>query len=127
MIEHVRIVMKCEKLDVWKRACRLSVELYKHFNSSKEFGFKDQITRSALSIGSNIAEGLEKESLAENLRYLEIAKGSVAELITQLYIGMEAEFIEREKGFEWVKEANEILKMIKGLQYHIGKKAKDAK
>ncbi len=54
--------MKCEKLDVWKRACRLSVELYKYFDGSREFGFKDQITRSALSVGSNIAEGLEKDS-----------------------------------------------------------------
>ena len=119
--------MKCEKLDVWKRACRLSVELYKHFNESREFGFKDQITRSALSVGSNIAEGLEKESLAENLRYLEIAKGSVAELITQLYIGVEAEFIEKEQGFVWINESNEILKMIKGYKSYLKKRAQDEK
>ncbi|MCF6207271.1 MAG: four helix bundle protein [Sulfurovum sp.] len=118
--------MKCEKLDVWKRACRLSVELYKYFDGSREFGFKDQITRSALSIGSNIAEGLEKDSLAENLRYLEIAKGSVAELITQLYIGMEAGFIEKEIGFQWIKEANEILKMLKGYQVYLQKRGQNA-
>jgi four helix bundle protein len=111
--------MKCENLDVWKRACRLSVELYKHFDSSREFGFKDQITRSALSIGSNIAEGLEKDSLAENIRYLEIAKGSVAELITQLYIGIEAGFIEREQGFKWIRESNEVLKMLKGYKSYL--------
>ena len=119
--------MKCEKLDVWKRAYRLSVDMYKHFDKSREFGFKDQITRSALSVGSNIAEGMEKEYLAENLRFLEISKGSVAELITQLYIGIEAGFIERSDGLAWVKESNEILKMIKGLQHHIGQKVKDAK
>ncbi len=54
--------MKCERLDVWKRSCRQSVHIYKHFSDSKDFGFKDQITRSSLSIASNIAEGLEKES-----------------------------------------------------------------
>ena len=117
--------MKCEKLDVWKRACRLSVELYKYFNTSKEFGFKEQITRSALSVGSNIAEGLEKDSLAENLRYLEIAKGSVAELITQIYIGMEAEFIDKEQGFLWIKESNEILKMIKGYKNYLKQRSED--
>ena len=118
--------MKCENLDVWKRACRLSVELYKHFGDSREYGFKDQITRSALSVGSNIAEGLEKDSLAENLRYLEISKGSVAELITQLYIGIEAGFIERKQGFVWIKEANEVLKMLKGYKVYLQKRGQDA-
>jgi four helix bundle protein len=119
--------MKCEKLDVWKRACRLSVDPYRHFNDSREFGFKDQITRSALSIGSNIAEGLEKDSLTENVRYLEIAKGSVAEFITQLYIGMEAGFIGKEQGFAWIKESNEVLKMIKGYKHYLQKRAQNEK
>ena len=111
--------MKCEKLDVWKRSCRLSVEIYRHFKDSRDFSFKDQITRSALSIGSNIAEGMEKESFNEHLRFLEIAKGSVAELITQIYIGIEIDYIGRNEGLEWVRECNEILRMLKGLQSHI--------
>ena len=111
--------MKCEKLDVWKRSCRLSVEIYRHFRDSRDFSFKDQITRSALSIGSNIAEGMEKESFNENLRFLEIAQGSVAELITQIYIGIEIDYIVRNEGLEWVRECNEILRMLKGLQSHI--------
>jgi len=52
--------MKCENLDVWKRSCRLSVELYQHFNGSKEFGFKDQITRSALSLGNRYQNYLKE-------------------------------------------------------------------
>jgi len=52
--------MKCEKLVVWKKSCRLSVEIYKYFKECKDYGFKDQITRSSLSIGSNIAEVLKK-------------------------------------------------------------------
>ncbi len=118
----IGLYMKCENLDIWKRSCRLSVNLYKYFNNSKEFGFKDQITRSALSIGSNIAEGLEKESLAENLRYLEISKGSIAELITQIYIGIEAGIINKKEGMSWVTESNELLKMIKGYQAYLRKK-----
>jgi four helix bundle protein len=108
--------MKCEKLDVWKRACRLSVQIYAYFKENKDFAFKDQITRSTLSIASNIAEGMEKESLKENIRFLEIAKGSTAELITQIYIGIEIDYIEKDTGFQWVKEANELLKMLNGLK-----------
>ncbi len=108
--------MKCEKLDVWKRACRLSVEIYTHFKESRDFSFKDQITRSSLSIASNIAEGMEKEYIKENIRFLEIAKGSTAELITQIYIGIEINYIDKTKGFKWVKETNELLKMLNGLK-----------
>ena len=114
--------MKCESLDVWKRACRLSVEVYKYFKECKDYSFKDQITRSSLSIGSNIAEGLEKDSTKENIKYIEIAKGSLAELITQIYIGIEIEYIEKDIGFEWIKEANELLKMLNGLKNNLKKR-----
>lgn len=117
--------MKCERLDVWKRACRLSTEIYKNFIDSKDFGFKDQITRSSLSIPSNIAEGMEKESNKEKIRFIEIAKGSTAELITQIYIGIEINYIEKKLGLKWTKELDEILKMLTGLKNnYIGEKAK---
>ena len=108
--------MRCERLDVWKRSCRLSVEIYKCFASSRDFGFKDQITRSSLSVASNIAEGLEKESDKEKMRFIEIAKGSGAELITQTYIGIEIGYIDKSIGINWVNEIREILKMLNGLK-----------
>lgn len=108
--------MKCEKLDVWKRSSRVSVQIYKYFKTSKDYSFKDQITRSSLSIPCNIAEGFEKESDKEKIRYIEIAKGSSAELITQIYIGIEIDYIEKSAGFEWIKELNEILSMLTGLK-----------
>jgi len=90
--------MRCEKLNVWKRSSRISVDIYKYFATCKDFGFKDQITRSSLSVPSNIAEGMEKESKKEQRRFLEIAKGSSAELITQIYIGIETEYINKQIG-----------------------------
>jgi len=108
--------MKCENLDVWKRSCRLSVGIYKYFSNCKDYSFKDQITRSSLSVASNIAEGIEKESNKETIRFIEIARGSLAELITQIYIGIEIEYINKNKGFEWIKECNELLKMLNGLK-----------
>jgi len=111
--------MKCEKLDVWKKSCRLSVNIYKAFKDSKDFGFKDQITRSSLSIASNIAEGMEKESNKDKNRFLDISKGSTAELITQIYIGMEIDYIKKDIGFSWIQELNEINKMLSGLRKNL--------
>ena len=108
--------MRCERLDVWKRACRLSVEIYKAFASCHDFGFKDQITRSSLSIASNIAEGIEKESDKDKSRFLNIAQGSGAELMTQIYIGIEIGYIEKGSGLRWIKEINEVLRMLHGLK-----------
>jgi len=53
-----------ENLDVWKRACRLSVRLYQTMVGCKEHSFKDQITRAALSVPSNIAEGYGEKRIA---------------------------------------------------------------
>jgi four helix bundle protein len=111
--------MKCEKLEVWKRSCRLSVKIYKNFKDLKDFSFKEQITKSSLSIASNIAEGMEKESLKEKNRFIEIAKGSVAELITQIYIGIEIDYIDKKVGFSWIQELNEIISMLSGLQKNL--------
>jgi len=108
--------VKCERLDVWKRSCRISVDIYKCFDDSRDFGFRDQITRSSISIASNIAEGMEKESDKEKMRFIEISKGSAAELITQIYIGIEINYIDKQIGLNWIKELNEILKMLTGLK-----------
>ena len=64
----------------------------------KDFGFKDQITRSSLSIPSNIAEGMERSTEKEKARFLEIARGSAAELRTPIMIGIEIEYINKETG-----------------------------
>jgi len=98
----------------------LSVEIYRAFSDCRDYGFKDQITRSSLSIPSNIAEGLEKDSSKEKVKFIEIARGSTAELTTQIYIGIEIGYIEKSTGLKWVKEISEISKMLHGLKksYH---------
>ena len=62
--------MKCETLEVWKRSCRLASEIYKYFSTFNDYGFKDQVTRSALSIPSNIAEGFERDGKKDKKRFL---------------------------------------------------------
>jgi len=114
--------MKCERLDVWKKAARLSSDIYKTFATCKDFGFKDQITRSGLSIPSNIAEGMEKESVKDQIRFLDIAKGSAAEFATQTYIAMDIGYIDMETGRAWIDKADHLIAMITKLQQSLRKK-----
>ncbi|WP_081694548.1 four helix bundle protein [Halomonas huangheensis] len=83
-----------------------------------------QITRSGLSVPSNIAEGMTRPTIKDRIRFLHIARGSCAELRTQIYIGMEIDYIHREKGLQWVAETKEIAAMLSGLihkQFDFGK------
>ncbi|MGE9267073.1 MAG: four helix bundle protein [Verrucomicrobiales bacterium] len=104
-----------EQLDVWRRACRLSVEVLELIEPLRLYALKDQMAKSAISIASNIAEGAERESHREFRRFLHIAKASAGELRTQLYIGLRAGYFAEEKSKELVTEAKEISSMIQGL------------
>ena len=107
--------MRFEDLDVWKRAARLSCNIYKQMADLKDYGFKDQITRSGLSIPSNTAEGFERESQRDCIKFLTYAKGSCGELRCQIYIGMDIGYIPKEIGKKWITETNEISAMLSGL------------
>ena len=107
--------MRFEDLDVWKRAARLSADIYVQLKELKDYGFKEQITRSGLSVPSNIAEGFERESQKECLVFLSYSKGSCGELRCQIYIGMEIGYIPKDTGKKWAGEATEISSMLSGL------------
>ncbi|MGI2091611.1 four helix bundle protein [Shewanella oncorhynchi] len=107
--------MRFEQLDVWKRAYRLSCDVYKELKNCRDYGLRDQMTRAAVSIPSNIAEGEERESTAESARFLYFAKGSSGELITQIYIAIEIGVIDKQNGMTLIKEAKEISAMIASL------------
>lgn len=91
------------------------MDIYKYFNELKDFGFRDQITRSALSIVSNIAEGFERESNKELIRFLYIAKGSCGELRSLLIVAKEILFIDQETAKKLINQAKEISYMLNSL------------
>ena len=104
-----------EELEVWQRSCSLAVRLYKVLDECRDYSLKDQITRAAVSIASNIAEGAERGSAADFIRFLHIAKGSAAELRTQLYIAREIGVIAEQIQKELNHEVVSISKMLHGL------------
>lgn len=107
--------MKFEDLEIWKRATQLSVAIYKEMVKLRDYGFRDQITRSSLSIPSNTTEGFERSSSKEFITFLNYARGSCGELRTQIYIGMEVGYVDRDLGKGWMQETREISAMITGL------------
>jgi four helix bundle protein len=105
-----------EDLEVWKRSCRLAVEICSLVKDSRDYILRDQMSRAAISIASNIAEGAERGSNAEFIRFLNIAKGSAAELRTQLYITAKlGSIFSEEKVIALIVEVKEISKMLQGL------------
>src|ERR1051325_4811520 len=104
-----------EKLEVWKRACRLAVEVSRALRESKQYALRDQMQRAAISIPSNIAEGSERDSRQDFIRFLRIAKGSAAELRTQCYIALKLELLTNADTSRFVQETKEISAMLQGL------------
>lgn len=104
-----------ENLEVWQKACRLAVRLYVVLGECKDYGLKNQMTKAGVSVASNIAEGAERGSAAEFIRFLHIAKGSAAELRTQIYIAGRIEILSDQLQKELVSELKSISSMIHAL------------
>jgi four helix bundle protein len=111
--------MAFEDLEVWKRSAELSADIYNKLKHIKDYGFKDQITRSGLSIPSNIAEGMERDSEKEKLNLLSYARASCAELRTQTYIGVKTGYVQKDTCKKWIIEAKEISAILVGLMNSI--------
>jgi four helix bundle protein len=110
-----------EDLEVWKKSCRLSVRLYKLLKDCCDYGMKDQMLRSSISIPSNIAEGSEKKSIRDFQRFINIAQGSAAELRTQIYISQEISIFSDSDAKELIQEVKSISKMLQSLHSSLKK------
>jgi len=106
---------KFEDLEVWKASCRLAVDLYAALKDCGDYGLRDQMTRAAVSIPSNIAEGYERRSSKEFVQFLAIAKGSSGELRTQLYIASRIGVVPSETAAAMTGELKRISAMLQSL------------
>ncbi|MGB8489504.1 MAG: four helix bundle protein [Bacteroidales bacterium] len=106
------------KLRVWQIAKELAIKIYNLTQSTqfkRDFGFKDQIQRAAVSIPSNIAEGAELGTDKLSIRYFYIAKGSSAELMTQLIIAHEIGYVDKTSSEQLIDECDKISSMLTKL------------
>jgi len=102
-------------LKVWKDAKDIAVEIYKITEDFKDYSLKDQLRRASVSISSNIAEGDERFTNKESIRFFYIANGSIAEVITQLIIANEIGYIKDETLQYFLNKLNKLSKQIKSL------------
>ena len=105
---------KFEDLRVWQRAKDLAVFIYKltdHDKFIKDFGLRDQIRHAAVSVPSNIAEGDDLDTDKQAVRFIYIAKGSSAEVLTQAIISQEIGYITKEE----CRHVEEECKAISGM------------
>ncbi|HUY68444.1 MAG TPA: four helix bundle protein [Alphaproteobacteria bacterium] len=105
-------------LAVWQKAMDLVVKIYsltKQFPRDELYSLTNQIRRAAISIPSNIAEGKAKRSKRDFVNFIAIARGSAAELETQLLISQRLAYISVEQARPVLDDINEIGRMLSGL------------
>ncbi len=107
-----------KELVVWKKSIQLVISIYdivKMFPKEEMYGLSSQIKRAAVSVPSNIAEGHDRNSDKEFCQFLCIARGSLAELETQLIIASKLEYLNEISINEILRDCDEIGKMLNAL------------
>ena len=115
-------IKKFEDIEAWKRARELTKTIYELTDKgllARDFGLRDQLRRSSLSIMANIAEGFERGGDKEFRQFLAIAKGSVGELKAQLYVALDADLITSERFSSLSALADETSRLIAGFMRYL--------
>jgi four helix bundle protein len=118
-------VERFEDLIAWQKARILTRQIYlitSKGDFARDFGLRDQIRRAAVSVMSNIAEGFERNRPTEFHQYLSIAKGSCAEVRSQLYVALDAGYVSQEVFSESFCLCEEVGRIIGGLRASIQRK-----
>lgn len=123
-------VFRFEKLDVWQKARLLNKdinEVTKRFPSSELYALTSQIRRASISVSSNIAEGAGRNSDADFARFLEIAYGSLMEVVSQLYLAFDEKYLTQELLSEILEKADILAAQIAALSKSLGRTPRSLK
>ena len=104
-----------EDIETWKKSRALVSDIYAIFFQLKDYGFRDQIQRAAVSVMNNIAEGFERKSDKELKNFLFIAKGSCGEVRSMLYVALDLGYINQGKFDTLYEQSVEISRMLSGF------------
>ena len=111
-------VFSFEKLIAWQKSRELAKEIYKitkGFPKDEQFGLTSQMRRCAISIASNLAEGSGRSSMKDKARFSEIAFGSALELLNQLILAFDFEYITENTYIEIREKTAQVTLLIDGL------------
>ena len=111
-----------EEIEAWQKARQLTRGIYKLSaggSFSRDFAMKDQIRRASVSIMSNIAEGFDRGGSKEFIQFLSIAKGSAAEVKSQLYVALDQHYLDESVFKELYSIGDETRRIIHGLTRYL--------
>jgi len=115
---------KFTDIEAWQKARELTFEIYavtKRAPFSKDFELRGQIRDASVSVMSNIAEGFDRSGTGEFIQFLSIAKGSAAEVVSQLYVALEQKYITKEEFERSCPLATEAGRKIGALMRYLRK------
>jgi len=108
-----------EKLDVWQKAVDFANEVYgatRQFPTGERYGLTSQVRRAAVSISSNIAEGSGRSSRKDFAHFIEIAYGSLMEVVSQVQVACHQAFLKPVERDSLYVKAEELARMLSGLK-----------
>jgi four helix bundle protein len=117
------------ELIAWQRAMELVTEVYRateSFPRNEIYGLTAQLRRAAVSIASNIAEGQARHSHREFMHFLSTARGSSAEVQTQLLIAKNLTYIETDQAETLVEQTSNVCRLINALYSSIDRRTNNA-
>src|SRR4029450_1135688 len=107
-----------EKLDVWQKAIAFADMTYaatRDFPPDERFGLTNQIRRAAVSVSANLAEGCSRSSKTDFARFVEIATGSLFEVVSQTFVAKRQGFLKQDGHHQLYSAAEELSRMLSGL------------
>jgi len=111
-----------EKLEAWQKAIDFACEVYeltRVFPSDERFGLTNQLRRASVSISSNLAEGSSRSSHADYTRFVEIATGSLFEVVSQSHIAKRQGYLSPEAFQEIYHRSEELSRILSGLRRYL--------
>jgi four helix bundle protein len=111
-------IKRFEEIEAWQKTRQLTASIYRVTAEgpfARDYGLRDQIRRAAVSSMSNIAEGFERDGNKEFSQFLSMAKGSTGEVRSQLYVALDAGFLNQTRFNDLFGDAEEASRLIAGF------------
>ncbi len=109
------VIKKFEEVIAWQKAQDLAVAVYHAFEGAKDFSFNNQIQRAVTSISNNIAEGFDRSSDADFVRFLYYAISSCSEVKSMLHLATRLNYLSEERRNELLDQCDEVSKLLRGF------------
>jgi len=110
-----------EDLEIWKMSRELVNLIYSDLRNCKDFSFKDQMTRAGISVMNNISEGFCRRTDSEFRNFLNISKGSAAEVKSMMYIAEDLGYIIKETALDWRNRSQRLINSLGTFMKYLSK------